>query len=96
MLKKDITHPNMRRRIKDPRIIFLDCPLQYKKGESQTKMEFSKETDWARAQEIEEGQIEALCERLLAWFRILTFLRSCPARVREKQCFVHSTCQEDG
>ncbi|RXW16076.1 hypothetical protein EST38_g9781 [Candolleomyces aberdarensis] len=65
MLNKDITHPNMRRRIKDPRIILLDCPLEYKKGESQTNMEFSKESDWARAQEIEEEQVKALCERLL-------------------------------
>ncbi|KAJ2928327.1 hypothetical protein H1R20_g8755, partial [Candolleomyces eurysporus] len=65
MLNKDITHPNMRRRIKDPRIILLDCPLEYKKGESQTNMEFSKETDWARAQEIEEEQVKGLCERLL-------------------------------
>src|SRR5260221_8554223 len=53
MLNKDITHPNMRRRIEKPRIILLDCPLEYKKAESQTNMEFSKEADWARAQEIE-------------------------------------------
>lgn len=65
MLNKDITHPNMRRRIKNPRIILLDCPLEYKKGESQTNMEFSKESDWARAQEIEEEQVIAQCKRIL-------------------------------
>lgn len=65
MLNKDITHPNMRRRIKNPRIILLDCPLEYKKGESQTNMEFSKETDWTRAQEIEEEQVIAQCKRIL-------------------------------
>ncbi|KAF9523110.1 chaperonin Cpn60/TCP-1 family [Crepidotus variabilis] len=65
MLNKDITHPNMRRRIEKPRIILLDCPLEYKKGESQTNMEFSKESDWARAQEIEEEQVKALCHKLL-------------------------------
>ncbi|KAF8954273.1 chaperonin Cpn60/TCP-1 family [Flammula alnicola] len=65
MLNKDITHPNMRRRIENPRIILLDCPLEYKKGESQTNMEFSKENDWARAQEIEEEQVKALCYKLL-------------------------------
>ncbi|KIJ07185.1 hypothetical protein PAXINDRAFT_103066, partial [Paxillus involutus ATCC 200175] len=48
LVNKDITHPNMRRRIKNPRIVLLDCPLEYKKGESQTNMEFSKESDWAR------------------------------------------------
>ena len=65
LLNKDITHPNMRRRIQHPRIILLDCPLEYKKGESQTNMEFSKETDWARAQEIEEEQVIAQCKRIL-------------------------------
>lgn len=38
MVNKDITHPKMRRNIKNPRIILLDCPLEYKKGESQTNM----------------------------------------------------------
>lgn len=35
MLNKDVTHPRMRRRIENPRIVLLDCPLEYKKGESQ-------------------------------------------------------------
>ena len=65
MLNKDITHPKMRRRIQKPRIILLDCPLEYKKGESQTNMEFSKEADWARAQEIEEEQVKELCYKIL-------------------------------
>ncbi len=34
MLNKDVTHPRMRRRIENPRIVLLDCPLEYKKGES--------------------------------------------------------------
>jgi len=34
MLNKDITHPKMRRYIKNPRVIRLDSPLEYKKGES--------------------------------------------------------------
>lgn len=50
MLNKDITHPSMRHRIENPRIALLGCPLEYKKGESQTNMEFSKETDWERAE----------------------------------------------
>ncbi|KAF8157678.1 T-complex protein 1 [Pholiota molesta] len=65
MLNKDITHPAMRRRIVNPRIVLLDCPLEYKKGESQTNMEFSKENDWARAQEIEEEQVRALVMKIL-------------------------------
>jgi T-complex protein 1 subunit gamma len=65
MLNKDITHPNMRRRIKYPRIVLLDCPLEYKKGESQTNMEFSKESDWSRAQDIEDEQVKALVNKIL-------------------------------
>jgi T-complex protein 1 subunit gamma len=65
MLNKDITHPHMRRRIQKPRIILLDCPLEYKKGESQTNMEFSKEGDWQRAQDIEEEQVKAIVNRIL-------------------------------
>lgn len=62
MLNKDITHPGMRRRIQNPRIVLLDCPLEYKKGESQTNMEFSKEGDWSRAQEVEEEVVKAMVE----------------------------------
>lgn len=65
MLNKDITHPNMRRRIKNPRIVLLDCPLEYKKGESQTNMEFSKESDWSRAQDIEDEQVKILVNKIL-------------------------------
>lgn len=35
MVNKDVTHSRMRRLIKDPRIVLLDCSLEYKKGESQ-------------------------------------------------------------
>ncbi|KIJ50775.1 hypothetical protein M422DRAFT_245442 [Sphaerobolus stellatus SS14] len=73
MVNKDVTHPAMRRRIVNPRIILLDCPLEYKKGESQTNMEISKETDWARAQEIEEEQVKAICERIVEFKPDLVF-----------------------
>jgi len=43
MLNKDITHPQMRRHIKNPRVLLLDCNLEYKKGESQTNMEMTSE-----------------------------------------------------
>ncbi|KAH7091702.1 T-complex protein 1 [Auriculariales sp. MPI-PUGE-AT-0066] len=66
MLNKDVTHPKMRRRIENPRIILLDCPLEYKKGESQTNMELSKEEDWKRALDIEEEQIGRMCEQIIA------------------------------
>ncbi|KAF2119355.1 T-complex protein 1 subunit gamma [Lophiotrema nucula] len=66
MLNKDITHPKMRRRIENPRVILLDCPLEYKKGESQTNIEISKEEDWNRILQIEEEQIKAMCDSIIA------------------------------
>ncbi|BEJ11003.1 hypothetical protein CspHIS471_0104250 [Cutaneotrichosporon sp. HIS471] len=64
MVNKDVTHPKMRRRIENPRIILLDCPLEYKKGESQTNIEISKEEDWNRFLQIEEEQIKAMCDKI--------------------------------
>ena len=49
MLNKDLVHPTMRRHIKNPRVLLLDSPLEYKKGEIQTSMEMSKETDMTDA-----------------------------------------------
>jgi T-complex protein 1 subunit gamma len=65
MFNKDIVHPKMRRRIINPRIVLLDCPLEYKKGESQTNIEMSKEADYARISQIEEEQVKALVDRIL-------------------------------
>lgn len=64
MINKDVTHPKMRRRIENPRVILLDCPLEYKKGESQTNIEISKEEDWNRFLQIEEEQIKAMCDKI--------------------------------
>jgi T-complex protein 1 subunit gamma len=66
MLNKDITHPKMRRRIENPRIVLLDCPLEYKKGESQTNIEITKEEDWNSILEIEEEQVKSMCEAIIA------------------------------
>ncbi len=66
MLNKDITHPKMRRKIENPRIVLLDCPLEYKKGESQTNIEITKEEDWNRVLEIEEEQVKSMCDHILA------------------------------
>lgn len=67
MINKDVTHPKMRRRIANPRVLLLDCPLEYKKGESQTNIEIAKEEDWARILEIEEEQIKLMCDQIAAF-----------------------------
>ena len=66
LLNKDITHASMRRKILNPRIILLDCPLEYKKGESQTNIEISNEESWNRILQIEEEQVKRMCDSILA------------------------------
>ena len=73
MLNKDVTHPKMRRRIETPRIVLLDCPLEYKKGESQTNIEISKEEDWNRVLQIEEEQIRSMCAKIVEFKPDLVF-----------------------
>lgn len=65
MLNKDITHPQMRREIRNPRVLLLDCPLEYKKGESQTNMEMTRETDMAEALQQEINEVAHACALIL-------------------------------
>jgi len=65
MLNKDITHPRMRRDIKNPRVLLLDCPLEYKKGESQTNVEVTKESDWEKLLQQEEDEIKKMCDDII-------------------------------
>ncbi|RIA84181.1 chaperonin Cpn60/TCP-1 family [Glomus cerebriforme] len=66
MLNKDVTHPAMRRHIENPRIVLLDCPLEYKKGESQTTAEIMDEDHWNRLLQIEEEQIKEMCDAIIS------------------------------
>ena len=55
MFTKDVVSPDrMRRRIVKPRILLLDCPLEYKKGENQAAVELKKEADFAELLRQEE------------------------------------------
>merc|ERR1712190_153806 len=65
MFNKDITHPRMRREIKNPRVVLLDCPLEYKKGESQTNVEITKEDDWEKLLQQEEEEIKKVCDDII-------------------------------
>jgi T-complex protein 1 subunit gamma len=66
MVNKDITHSKMRRRIEKPRILLLDCGLEYTKGESQTNIEVTKEEDFTRLLELEEEYIKEQCGHIIA------------------------------
>lgn len=65
MFNKDTTHSKMRRRIENPRILLLDCPLEYKKGESQTNVEIMNEEDFNSLLRQEEEYIEQICAQVI-------------------------------
>merc|ERR1712142_22847 len=67
MLNKDVVHPRMKRRIEKPRILLLDCNLEYKKGESQTNIELMKEDDFSKVLEQEESYIKKICDDIIAF-----------------------------
>ena len=67
MFNKDIIHQKMRRRIENPRILLLDCGLEYKKGESQTNMEFTTEESFSKMLELEETFIREAVEQIVAF-----------------------------
>lgn len=66
MLNKDVTHPKMKRHIQNPRIILLDCALEYKKGESQTNVEITAQTDFTKLLELEEEHVKRQCDEIIA------------------------------
>merc|ERR1719191_215563 len=66
MFNKDVVHPKMKRKIENPRILLLDCNLEYKKGESQTNIEIMKEEDFSKVLEAEEAYIKKICDEIAA------------------------------
>ena len=58
MFNKDVSHAKMRRKIENPRVILLDCPLEYKKSESGANVECTDESDWAALLRQEEDWIK--------------------------------------
>ena len=65
MINKDVTHSKMRRRIEKPRVILLDCPIEFKKGESMTNVECMGPEDFAKLLKVEEEQIERMCNDII-------------------------------
>jgi len=67
MFNKETTHSKMRRRIENPRILLLDFPLEYKKGESQTNVEITNTDDWNTMLRMEEEYVENMCMEIIAF-----------------------------
>jgi T-complex protein 1 subunit gamma len=82
MFNKDVTHAKMRRRIENPRILLLDCPLEYKKGESQTNVEIMNEEDFNSLLRQEEEYIEQICANVSH----ILFLSFCSLHLLWKLC----------
>ncbi|KII61080.1 T-complex protein 1 subunit gamma [Thelohanellus kitauei] len=61
VLNKDVVHTGMKRKILKPRILLLDCSLEYKKGESQTSLELVKAQDFNTILRLEEETVKAMC-----------------------------------
>merc|ERR550514_2200871 len=66
MINKDVVHGKMRRRIEKPRILLLDCTLEYKKGESQTNIELTDDKAWEELLRQEEDHIQQVCDEIIA------------------------------
>eukprot|EP00745_Piridium_sociabile_P011321 TRINITY_DN18083_c0_g1_i1.p1 TRINITY_DN18083_c0_g1~~TRINITY_DN18083_c0_g1_i1.p1 ORF type:complete len:572 (+),score=177.97 TRINITY_DN18083_c0_g1_i1:220-1716(+) len=67
MVNKDVVHAKMRRRIENPRIMLLDCNLEYKKGESATNIEISKTEDFTKILQMEEEYVKKMCDEVIAF-----------------------------
>lgn len=68
MFNKDVVAPGrMRRKIHNPRVLLLDCPLEYKKGENQTNVEIMKEEDWKELLKAEEDAVQRMCDAIIAF-----------------------------
>ena len=66
MFQKEPVHSAMRRSIEKPRILLLDTPLEYKKGESTTTMEITSDQDWNTLLQLEEDYVKTMCEQIIA------------------------------
>lgn len=73
MLNKDVTHSRMRRHIENPKILLLDCSLEYKKTESQTTVELSEEKDFDLLLKQEEEYVMKICADIISYKPDLVF-----------------------
>jgi T-complex protein 1 subunit gamma len=65
VLNKDVIDGGMRRRIENPRVIILDCGLEFKKGESQLTVEAKTEKDLEEVMRQEELAVKKMVDDIL-------------------------------
>lgn len=66
MINKDVTGPTMARRIENPRIVLVDCPIEYRKAESQFNVELTQAGDFEKMLKLEEDYVARLVSDILA------------------------------
>ena len=64
LIAKDVSHPKMRRFILNPKILLLDCHIDFKKGESKQTFEIKEESKWEDTLKTEENHTIYLCNIL--------------------------------
>nr|WCZ58614.1 T-complex protein 1 subunit gamma [Andalucia godoyi] len=65
MINKDIIHPKMPRRIVRPRVVLMDCPIEFTKNESATNVEITNEDDWETLVKMEEETVQRMVKDIL-------------------------------
>jgi len=65
VLNKDVTHTKMKRRIENPRIVLLDCTLEYKKLDNPLSLTVDNEEEFEQILKMEEEYVKGLCDQIL-------------------------------
>ena len=73
MLNKDVVHAGMKRKIENPKVLLLDCPMEYKKPESNANVEIMNEEDFEALLVAEEESIRAMCATIIGFKPDLVF-----------------------
>lgn len=67
VIPKDVTHSKMRRRIENPRVILLDCSLEYNKSGNSVTQSVDKAPDWEKIMKQEEEQVKKMVADICKW-----------------------------
>lgn len=67
VINKDVLHPKMRKRIENPRIVLLDCPLEYKKANSMLNVELMKGEGLEDVLKVEEAYIRMQVDKIMSF-----------------------------
>lgn len=65
MLNKEAVSCEMRRVVKNPRIVLLDCPLEYKKANSQLNIQLGANADLSDILDVERKYISGLVDHIV-------------------------------